>query len=100
MIIWDGGNNDLPFVRPDLALCVVDPLRPGDELGTYPGEVNLRMADVAVVNKVDQATPEQLDVVRRSIAAVAPTGGRGHGPLTGDAGARTGPGGCPRPGHR
>ena len=72
VIIWDGGNNDLPFVRPDLALCVVDPLRAGDELGTYPGEVNLRMADVAVVNKVDQATPEQLDVVRRSIAAVAP----------------------------
>ena len=55
VMVWDGGNNDLPFVRPDLALCVVDPLRAGDELGSYPGEVNLRMADVVVVNKVDQA---------------------------------------------
>ena len=55
-IIWDGGNNDLPFVRPDLLLVVVDPLRAGDELLYHPGEVNLRMADVVVVNKVDSAT--------------------------------------------
>jgi len=72
VIVWDGGNNDMPFVRPDLACCVLDPLRAGDELGSYPGEVNLRMADVVIVNKVDQASAEQLAVVRRSIAAAAP----------------------------
>jgi predicted GTPase len=72
VIIWDGGNNDIPFYVPDLFLTVVDPLRAGDELAYHPGEVNLRMADVIVVNKVDSATPEQLEVVRGSIAEANP----------------------------
>lgn len=72
VVVWDGGNNDLPFVRPDLHLCVLDPLRPGDEVGSHPGEAVLRSADVVVINKVDQATPEALLQVRRSIAAAAP----------------------------
>lgn len=62
VIVWDGGNNDFPFLRPDLMLTVVDPLRPGHELEYHPGEVNLRMADVVVINKVDAAEPD--DVAR------------------------------------
>ena len=72
VIIWDGGNNDLPFIRPDLLIVVVDPLRPGDELGYHPGEANLRMADVVLVNKLDSATGDQLERVRADIAAVNP----------------------------
>ncbi len=71
-IIWDGGNNDLPFIRPDLLIVVVDPLRPGDELGYHPGEANLRMADVVLVNKLDSATGEQRERVISDIAAVNP----------------------------
>lgn len=71
-IVWDGGNNDLPFVRPDLHLVVVDPLRPGHELAYHPGEANLRMADVIVVNKVDAAAPGALAAVRDSIASANP----------------------------
>lgn len=63
VIIWDGGNNDTPFVRSDLHLVVLDPLRAGHELKYYPGEVNLRMADVLVVNKVESARGEDLDQV-------------------------------------
>ena len=55
VIVWDGGNNDLPFFRPDLLIVVVDPLRAGHELTYHPGETNLRMADVVVVNKIDSA---------------------------------------------
>ena len=55
MIVWDGGNNDTPFVKPNLHIVVVDPHRPGHELRYHPGETNLRMADVCVVNKVDSA---------------------------------------------
>jgi predicted GTPase len=69
VIVWDGGNNDLPFLRPDLLLVVVDPLRPGDELSYHPGEVNLRMADVVIVNKVDSATPDQVRQVLEHVAA-------------------------------
>jgi len=72
VIIWDGGNNDLPFYTPDLQIVVVDPLRPGDELTYYPGEANLRMADVVVINKIDSATPEELDIVRKNITRVRP----------------------------
>jgi predicted GTPase len=72
VIIWDGGNNDFPFIRPDLLLVVVDPLRPGDEFNYHPGEVNLRMADIVIVNKVDSATPEQLRRVRNDITAANP----------------------------
>ena len=66
-IVWDGGNNDTPFIRPDLHIVVVDPHRPGHELRYHPGETNLRMADVCVVNKVDSAPPEGIDKVLGSI---------------------------------
>jgi predicted GTPase len=72
VVLWDGGNNDLPFFRPDLAIVVADPLRPGHELRYHPGEANLRSADVIVINKVDSATPEALAQVRASIAEVNP----------------------------
>lgn len=72
VIIWDGGNNDLPFFAPDLHLVVVDPLRPGDELAYHPGEANLRMADVVVVNKCDAATPEAIATVEANTRAVNP----------------------------
>jgi predicted GTPase len=72
VIIWDGGNNDLPFIRPDLLLVVVDPLRAGDELNYHPGEVNLRMADVVIVNKVDSATGDQVRRVLDDIAGANP----------------------------
>jgi predicted GTPase len=73
VILWDGGNNDTPFVKPDLHLVVVDPHRPGHELRYHPGETNLRMADVCVVNKVDSAPPEGVEAVLASI--------REHNPL-------------------
>ncbi len=72
VIIWDGGNNDLPFIRPDLLLVVADPLRAGDELNYHPGEVNLRMADVVIVNKVDSATGDQVRRVLDDIALANP----------------------------
>ena len=72
VVIWDGGNNDLPFYRPDLAIVVADPLRPGHELRYHPGEANLRSADVIVINKVDSATPEALATVRAGIEASNP----------------------------
>jgi predicted GTPase len=74
-IIWDGGNNDLPFIRPDLLIVVVDPLRPGDELRYHPGEANLRMADLVLVNKVESAAPEDLERVLADVAAVNPDAG-------------------------
>ncbi len=67
LIVWDGGNNDTPFFRPELELVILDPLRAGDEVLYYPGLVNLRRADVLVVNKVDEASPEQLGIVRGNI---------------------------------
>jgi predicted GTPase len=67
VVLWDGGNNDTPFIRPDLHVVVVDPHRPGHELRYHPGETNLRMADVCVVNKVDSATQEGVDAVLESI---------------------------------
>jgi len=72
VVLWDGGNNDLSFYRPDLMITVADPLRPGHELSYHPGEANLRMADVVVVNKIDSATPEALAAVHADIAAVNP----------------------------
>jgi predicted GTPase len=72
VVIWDGGNNDLPFYAPDLMIVVADPLRPGHELRYHPGEANLRMADIVVINKIDSATPEALAQVRAAIAAVNP----------------------------
>jgi predicted GTPase len=72
LIIWDGGNNDTPFVRPDLHVVVVDPHRPGHELRYHPGETNLRMAHVCVVNKVDSAAQAGVDAVLDSIRAHNP----------------------------
>jgi predicted GTPase len=73
VLIWDGGNNDLPFLRPDLSIVVVDPLRPGDELAYHPGEANLRMADVVLVNKVESASPDQRRQVLDDVASANPT---------------------------
>jgi predicted GTPase len=70
VIVWDGGNNDLPFYRPDLTITVTDPHRPGDELSYYPGATNLRMADVVIINKVDSARPEDVRTVRENIRSV------------------------------
>lgn len=72
VVLWDGGNNDFPFYAPDLNMTVVDPHRPGHELKYYPGEVTLRMADVAIINKMDSAAPEAIQEVRENIAKVAP----------------------------
>jgi predicted GTPase len=68
IILWDGGNNDTSFYRPDLAFVVLDPHRAGHELGYYPGEVNFRSADVLIINKVDTADPDGIKTVRRNIA--------------------------------
>ena len=72
VVVWDGGNNDLPFYRPDLFIVVADPHRPGHGLRYHPGEANLRAADVVVINKVDTADPEGIAQVRESIYAVNP----------------------------
>lgn len=72
IILWDGGNNDFPFYRTDLLVTVADPLRPGNELSFYPGEVCLRIADAVVINKVDSASPEGIQTVRDSIERVNP----------------------------
>lgn len=67
IIVWDGGNNDMPFYKPDVSIVVVDPLRPGHEISYYPGEVNLRMANIVVVNKVDSAYPDDVELVLENI---------------------------------
>ncbi|HNX08194.1 MAG TPA: cyclic 2,3-diphosphoglycerate synthase [Bacteroidales bacterium] len=72
VILWDGGNNDFSFYKADLSITVVDPHRPGNELSYYPGEVSLRMADAVVINKMDSASPENIQIVRNSIAKVNP----------------------------
>ena len=73
VVIWDGGNNDFSFYVPDLMITVVDPHRPGNELSYYPGEVTLRVADVVVINKMDSASPENIQIVRENIEKVNPT---------------------------
>jgi predicted GTPase len=72
VIIWDGGNNDLSFLAADLYLTVVDPLRPGHEVAYHPGETNLRLADVVLVNKVDSARQEDVDQVTATVRRVNP----------------------------
>lgn len=72
VVLWDGGNNDFPFYKPDLTVTVADPHRSGHELSYYPGEVTMRIADVIVINKMDTAAPEDIQVVRDSIEAVNP----------------------------
>jgi predicted GTPase len=70
VIVWDGGNNDTSFYKPDLTITVVDPHRPGHELSYYPGETNVRLADVIVVNKVDSAQQENIDKVIRNVRGI------------------------------
>jgi predicted GTPase len=70
VILWDGGNNDFSFYEADLSITIVDPHRPGHELSYYPGEVSLRMADVAVINKIDSATEEGIATVEENIKNV------------------------------
>lgn len=84
VILWDGGNNDFPFFKPDLMVTVVDPHRPGHELSYYPGEVTLRLADVVVINKMDSAGPEAIQIVRENIEKVNPNAAvvDGASPLT------------------
>jgi predicted GTPase len=72
VIVWDGGNNDFAFYKPDLHITVVDPHRPGHELTYYPGEITLRLADVVVINKMDSADLAGIDAVRKNVAAVNP----------------------------
>jgi predicted GTPase len=72
VVVWDGGNNDFPFFAPDLLIVVADALRPGHELRYHPGEANLRMADVVVINKVDSAEAHNVEQVLRNVESVNP----------------------------
>jgi len=72
VLVWDGGNNDYPFYRPTVLIVVADPLRAGHETAYHPGETNFRMADAIVINKVDSATPEQIQEVERSAKELNP----------------------------
>jgi predicted GTPase len=72
IIVWDGGNNDTPFFHPDIHIVLCDPHRAGHELLYYPGETNLRMAHIAIINKVDTAPPQKVDLVRKNIQQLAP----------------------------
>ncbi len=72
VIVWDGGNNDLPFYKPDLHITVADPHRPGHELIYYPGEINLMMADVVIINKVGTCDRQGINTVRQSVASRNP----------------------------
>ncbi len=72
VILWDGGNNDFPFYKPNLNMTIVDPHRPGHELNYYPGEVTLRLADVVIINKIDSADHENILKVRENIRKVNP----------------------------
>jgi predicted GTPase len=72
VIVWDGGNNDTPFLKPDLHIVVLDPHRAGHELAYHPGETNLRMADVLIINKVDSARPEDVERLRQNATRVNP----------------------------
>ncbi len=72
VVLWDGGNNDFPFYKSDLHVTVVDPHRPGHELTYYPGNVTLRLADVVVINKMDSADAQGIEIVRRNIATENP----------------------------
>jgi predicted GTPase len=72
VILWDGGNNDLPFFRPDLHVTVTDPHRPGHELSYFPGRINLLLADVVVINKIDTASADQVQAVRENVLRLNP----------------------------
>jgi predicted GTPase len=72
IVLWDGGNNDLPFFNSDLAIVVVDPHRPGHELSYHPGEANVRSADLIVINKIDTAAEEDIEIVRENVSTLNP----------------------------
>lgn len=72
VIVWDGGNNDTPFFKPDIHVVLFDPLRPRHGRLYFPGETNMRMADIAIINKVDSAEPANIEIVRRNIKDYAP----------------------------
>jgi predicted GTPase len=72
IVLWDGGNNDLPFFKSDLAIVVVDPHRPGHEMSYHPGEANVRAADLIVINKIDTAAEDDIETVRENIATLNP----------------------------
>ncbi len=72
VVLWDGGNNDFPFYKPDFTVCVADPHRPGAEVSYYPGEVMARIADAIVINKIDSANIENIQIVRNNIARINP----------------------------
>jgi predicted GTPase len=72
VIVWDGGNNDMSFYKPDLSIVVADPHRAGHELAYHPGETNLRMADVIIINKVDTADPQKVKLVKENIKMANP----------------------------
>jgi predicted GTPase len=72
VIIWDGGNNDFPFFRPDLTITLVDPLRPGDESSYFPGEVNLRRGDIVVINKINAAKEEKVLDLEERVRSINP----------------------------
>lgn len=73
VIIWDGGNNDFSFIKPDLLITIADPHRPGDELTYYPGEMNVRSAHVVIINKVNTADKEDIETVRMNVKTINPT---------------------------
>jgi predicted GTPase len=73
VLLWDGGNNDLPFYKPDLLITVADPHRVGHELSYFPGRINLLLADIVVINKVDTASEEAIDTLRENVYRVNPT---------------------------
>ncbi len=72
VILWDGGNNDIPFIKPDIHFVVLDPLRAGDELSHYPSELNVRMANVAIINKVNNADPKSVEIVQSNLKMTNP----------------------------
>ncbi len=72
IILWDGGNNDWPFIRPDYMITVADAMRPGQEVASFPGEVNVRMADVVIINKADQAKPNAIETIKSNVKKVNP----------------------------
>jgi predicted GTPase len=72
IVVWDGGNNDLPFYKPDLHIVVADPYRPGHELKYHPGEANVRMADVVLINKVNTADPKDVAIVKKNVEELNP----------------------------
>ena len=72
VIVWDGGNNDFPFIKPDFEIVLLDAMRPGHESGYYPGEVNLRRADLLIITKVNEGTEESLREIRKNISLANP----------------------------